>query len=403
MTAKKKVIVIGAGIIGTTLSYRMAQAGAEVLQLERHWPGSLTTANGYGLLTAQKARPLPHFQLNILAMEEHARLAEELGDGTWYHRGGSLEHLEDHELETMKGLVALWSGLGYQTRIVDNDEVRRIEPDIIFRDNEDAFVYAPDDAFVYPMEYLGRMLRAAKDAGVALRNGTEVVDFIVDGNVVRGVVTANGERLDADAVVLAASSFNKALGAKLGYDLPLVGVGEKQDSGAGYMRQTTGMLAVTSKIPARMSGFIRLPEIQMRPDGAGHFLVQAIDVEYQVDPKSPAWPLPPQTEILLERVRGRLPYMETARIESVHRGTRVISGDGLPVVGWVPGVENAYLVVPHAGINQSAALARLVSTEVARSIHSPMLDAFRPSRFADPEAMAENRRLVSVWAGGRHE
>src|SRR5260370_6357875 len=86
-----KTIVIGAGVMGASVAYRLAQAGAAVTVLEATRIGGGTSGISFAWINAHKKPPKPYHDLNVAGMKAHAALADEIGATPWWHGGGSLE------------------------------------------------------------------------------------------------------------------------------------------------------------------------------------------------------------------------------------------------------------------------------------------------------------------------
>jgi len=86
-----KTIVIGAGVMGASVAYRLAQAGAAVTVLEATRVGGGTSGISFAWTNAHNKPPKPYHDLNVAGMKAHAALADEFGATPWWHGGGSLE------------------------------------------------------------------------------------------------------------------------------------------------------------------------------------------------------------------------------------------------------------------------------------------------------------------------
>ena len=84
------IIVIGAGSVGANVAYRLAERGARVTLLDAGAPGGGTSGASFAWLNAFRKTPRNYYELNLASMDEHARLAEELGAGSWQHRHGGI-------------------------------------------------------------------------------------------------------------------------------------------------------------------------------------------------------------------------------------------------------------------------------------------------------------------------
>src|SRR5260370_32874701 len=87
-----KTIVIGAIVVGATVAYRLAQAGAAVTVLEATRIGGGTSGTSFAWTNARhKKPPKPYHDLNVAGMKAHAALVDEFRVTPWWHGGGRLE------------------------------------------------------------------------------------------------------------------------------------------------------------------------------------------------------------------------------------------------------------------------------------------------------------------------
>src|ERR1700674_886236 len=110
-----KTIVIGAGVMGASVAYRLAQAGSAVTVLEATRVGGGTSGISFAWTHAHRKPPKPYHDLNVGGMKAHAALRDEFGATPWWHGGGSLEW----EAQTNRATIAAnvealsaWGSLG---------------------------------------------------------------------------------------------------------------------------------------------------------------------------------------------------------------------------------------------------------------------------------------------------
>src|ERR1700757_4028380 len=86
-----KTIVIGGGVIGASVAYRLAPAGAAGTGLEATRIGGGTSGISFAWTNAHKKPPKAYHDMNVAGMKAHLALADEFGATPWWHGGGSLE------------------------------------------------------------------------------------------------------------------------------------------------------------------------------------------------------------------------------------------------------------------------------------------------------------------------
>ena len=377
-----RVIVVGAGILGLCAAAQLAARGATVTVLDSDYPGSGASGNSFAWVNCRMKRPHNYFNLNAEGVAAHKRLASEAeGDSRWWNPAGSIVLgyddglAADHELELAKA----W---GCDLEWLTRQEIERLEPDLLLREDEHGGVLAPDDGYVYVAELLGELRRRlARAPQNEVRVGTPVRS-VYSRNSRPVVEMEDGSSIDGDAVVVAAGRSTAGVLRETGFELPLVGTGEFADNGIQVQRQPLGLLGVTSKIPSSLRRMVVASDIQFRPDGAGRVLVQSHPLELTLPSVMGSGWGTSQAATLLERLRQRLRGITGACVEWKHGGFRVIPKDGMPVVGWVPDNPGVYCLVSHSGVTLGPILGEICASEIVEGSRSPLIIGFEPDRFS---------------------
>ena len=129
------VVVVGAGMLGAALAFRLARAGAKVTVVDAGEPGGGTSGSSFAWANANDKTPLDYFRLNKAGMEAHRRLRDDLlaggDDGGWLHQGGGLELAgEDRSERPCLRKAARLMDWGYRVEVLDPavPAVRELEP-----------------------------------------------------------------------------------------------------------------------------------------------------------------------------------------------------------------------------------------------------------------------------------
>lgn len=366
-----RIVVVGAGAVGTALSYRLAQAGAQVTTVERRFPGSGTTGSSFAYVNGTDKPPRGYHRLNVLSIRDHEDLADEIG-GDWLHITGSLHWADARDGERAAGLGQVMRRLldwGMRVdRLAPAQAMREFEPEAWIDPESVATVYLVHRAgWLDPMALAhGTMSAAAERYGARLVRG-EVVALRSAGSTIEAVVLGDGRELAADVVVNAAGPDAGRVAALAGAELPL--------------ERTPGLLIVTAPAPARLRHVVYAPGVNLRPDGGARLMVQREALDSHAVGGSPLALDDPLVHEGMERARAVVPALAHVGAEAVRLGVRPMPKDGLPLVGFGPSVANLYHVVTHSGITLAARLALLVTEELTGGDTAP-LEAYRPTRFA---------------------
>lgn len=363
-----RAIVIGAGVVGASVAYHLAIAGVKVEVHERQRPGGGTSGASLAWTNAVDRTPEHYFRLSQLAMAAHRSLQIEVGR-TWQYGTGMLEFAEDepeqHALVERMQRLRSW---GYPVHHLSVDQACRVvEPNLTLDPGRVPFVAAfPDDRWVQATAMIGALLTAARHAGATVHPNSPITGVSRAGGRVTGVTLTSGEQVDAEVVINCAGPWAAEVGAWFGLDLP--------------MHQRAGLILVTQPAPTEVRGVVRAPGLEIREDGGGRVLLNALFAEDRLDGDvAPSTDAPVSREALT-RARGLLRGLDGVDLEVSRLGRRPMPDDGRPLVGPVPGLDGAYVVVTHSGVSLAPLLGRLVADEIARDTIQPELEELRLDR-----------------------
>ena len=365
------VVVIGAGIIGSSVAYHLAEAGCSVKVVDSKGVAGGATRASFAWLNSNAKQPRNYHDLNVAGMQEHKRFARKSQRAPWFHPSGNFEWSAteegEAELEAKVNRLRDWR---YAAGWVTVEELERWEPDVsLVRTRKMKIAHYPEEAWVDARRLAFVLLRRATRMGATIHACREVVWMDAEGDDrITRVVTNTDERFDADFIIVCAGPATERVVSLAGGSLP--------------MRNRAGFVALSAPVAIGLRSILHAPNVSIRPDKEGRVLMysRALDV--------------PKGETLsgfdAMRAGGRVlataadvvPALRHSRIESTRMGVRPIPQDGLPVVGLLPGLQNLYLAVTHSGVTLALILGRLIALEVA--LHRPqrVLTPFRPERLA---------------------
>ena len=367
------MVVIGAGVIGAAIAYRLARARAGPVLIDRDAPGRGTSANSFAWINSNDKPPPAYHRLNAESMAAHRRLRDDVASdrgpaatGGWLHEGGALEWTD-----TADGRARLFDKAarlrewGYRIEVIDAAEARRLEP-YLHLDGLTAATFCPDEAWLDGPLFASQLAAAAKRFGAEVRTATEITGIVQDGERIAGVRLSTGETLAADVVVIAAGRWSGRVAAFAGVDVPLA--------------PTCGLLAVTNPVDRGVSRVVHVPGMNFRPEAGGGLVLQSGATDATVTADTPPSPVLPGCAELLRRVQRFLPSVAQARIVEGRVGVRPMPADGLSIVGPVQERPGLYLCVTHSGVTLSALFGELAASEVTTGQPDARLSDFRPAR-----------------------
>ncbi|MGX1273435.1 glycine/D-amino acid oxidase-like deaminating enzyme [Streptomyces phaeoluteigriseus] len=201
MNTHASVVVIGGGVMGTSIAYHLAAAGVrDVLLVERDALGAGSTSKAAGGVRAQFSDEL-NIQLGARSLEAFARFGEEIGQDIGLHRVGYPFLLSTpEEVASFEAGVRLQNALGVPSRMIDPGEARRLSP-LISTDGLRAAAYSPDDGHCTPEAVVQGYAAAARRCGARVLRHTEVTGIETRGSRITAVTATLGRIDDRRAAV----------------------------------------------------------------------------------------------------------------------------------------------------------------------------------------------------------
>ncbi len=220
MSNKADVVIVGGGIIGCSIAYYLAKKDVSVIVLEGgdHIGDGGSSRNGGGVRqSGRDPRELPLVMYGIKHLWPH--LSEELGVDCEYHQDGNLRlgKTEKHR-QILEGLTKRAVEVGLDVRMIDGDEVRRINP--YLSDEVTCASWCPTDGHANPLTTTLGFYKTARKLGVRFITGEKVIDLKKVKGKLTKVITENNT-YEGDTVVVAAGYHSRELVSTVGIDIPM--------------------------------------------------------------------------------------------------------------------------------------------------------------------------------------
>ena len=377
LPARAEIAIVGGGLIGLSIAWRLAQAGRSVVVVERETIGSGASLAATGMLAPAAEHEPGSDPLLPLALDSLRRwpgfrdeLQEASGLDLDYREDGTLVlAIGRDEVERLRFRYDLQRRSGVAAEWIAGTEVRRREPAL--RPSVTAGVFCPLDHQVDPSRVMAALVRACRAAGVVLVENSPVVALERAGGRVTGLRTAE-DVLAADTVILAAGAWS--------------GEGGLLPQGLGLpVRPLKGQSLALKTTPrtGTLSHMVWTEQVHMAPKSDGHIIVGATVEDCGFRTGVTAGGL----YALLEGARRVLPGIEEMEVEAVWSGFRPTSDDDAPILGEIaPGLvvatghhRNGYLLAPVT----ADAIAAFVTTGALPAVAKD----FSLARFAPGEAL----------------
>ncbi len=374
----RNVAVIGAGIMGAAIAWRLARRGVSVVLIDKGQPGHGASSHSFAWINAGAKEPIGYHNLNRRSLEMWPRFAVGIGDGgdpdsVGLRWGGKVSWESDPvAAEALVARVRQLQSWGYPTRLIDEDELKRLEPALDVGPVA-AAEYSPNEGQVEPQLVVDACLHRLREMGREIYVETEVLGFEQgnDGRIHTLLTTAGS--LEVDAVVIAAGTETTRLAA-------LAGVNAPQAESPGVVMRTNPLPPLLHNVPvvyAPPLGDGRR-EIHLRQCADGRLMIGEGDQESLAEDDSQA-----HADDLLTRARRYLPGLDGAHAVPVPVGWRPMPLDGYPVMGFASEAPNLYVAFTHSGVTLAPALSQLAAQEICDETPADaVLGPYRPQRFA---------------------
>lgn len=375
----KHCLIIGGGAVGLSLAYELAGRGIGVRVIDAGQPGREASWAGAGILPPAVDNALdPLDALFALSNALHAQWSQELRRQTQIDNGyapcGGIYLADDRvEADRLQSLAALARPLA---RRLNHAELARLEPELSAQsDSHGAFVVDQECQLRNP-RHLKALLAACALRGVEINAGVAAHDFETRGDRLISVRTGTGS-VPVDTVCVTTGAWTMALVERLGCHAAI--------------RPVRGQIALLSSPRRLLSRIVNVGSRYLVPRNDGRILAGSTEEDAGFDRSTTAAAI----EGLLAFAIGLVPALAGAQLERTWAGLRPSSADGLPYLGVVPGLENAFVAAGHfrSGLQLSPGTA-VVMSQLMRG-EPPQID-LTPFRLDRHPAAAPREREASA-------
>jgi sarcosine oxidase subunit beta len=214
------VVVVGGGVMGTSIAFHLAEAGVEVCLLERDQLASGSTSRAAGGIRAQFSDPL-NIALGLRSIEAFERFGERPGAEIDLHQVGYLFLLDrEEDVAAFEAGVALQNELGVPSRVVSPEEAAALSP-LAGLDGVLAATFCPLAGHASPEAVVQGYAAGARAHGATVHTGCAATRIVLDGQELSAVETAAGT-VETHTVVCAAGVWAPDLARTAGLELPVV-------------------------------------------------------------------------------------------------------------------------------------------------------------------------------------
>ncbi|KAL2870910.1 GcvT family protein [Aspergillus lucknowensis] len=408
-TQPQRVVIIGAGIVGTNLADELLSRGWTDVTVVEQGPldlpgGSTSHAPGLVFQTSPSKTMTRFAQYTV---EKLLSMKDREGGGSCFNQVGGLEVATTPErVEELKRKLGYAGSWGVDARLVSAEECLAMYP-LLNRDIVLGGLHIPSDGLALAARATQLLIERTRDAGVRYLGHTAVTGIEQADGRVTGVRTAKGT-IAADIVVSCAGFWGVEIGAMAGVEIPLLPL-------AHQYAKTTPIPELTDRaVNARPNGLNASFPILRHQDhdlyyrehgdryGIGYYGHKPMPVEAaslgrtpsQVDERNmpsrlqftdedfqPAW----------QESQRLLPSLQGGGVDDGFNGIFSFTPDGGPLIGQAPNLDGFY-VAEAVWVTHSAGVARAMAEILTQGWSAVDVSECELSRFEDVQL---NREYVS--------
>ncbi|MCP1312670.1 NAD(P)/FAD-dependent oxidoreductase [Paenibacillus tyrfis] len=344
---KKKIVVIGAGIVGASMAYNLSKRNQDVTLIESHSTAACEVTEKSFAWINPSGRVLKKFRhLYDATLDEYRELEKELPDLkiNWHGalKWGVPANIEESRIQKL-----------------NRQQIIQLEPNLKEYPEEASFAY--EEGALDPVLTTKLLVKKAEEHGANIRFDTKALQIKKVGTQVVGVYTSNGF-IESDVIVLAAGAALPKLCKPLGFDVPVA------PSPSIMIRMKS-----KEKLIHTLISNSRFEARQLTDDT----LIAAEDYVDESEENGPDAIGKRAFEVLRHDLKGG----ETLELESIEVGMRPMPEDGYPIVGVHDRIKGLYLAVMHSAITLAPMISRLAANEIIDNAQMKELESCRLSRF----------------------
>ncbi|PYS23753.1 MAG: FAD-binding oxidoreductase [Acidobacteria bacterium] len=380
------VVIIGSGIVGSSVAYHLAQQGCtNVLVIEREaHQGKGSTGKSMGGVRAQFSTPV-NIQMSKYSIDFFSKFDEVIGHPADYRAHGYLFcATNQNHLAYLKANRERQNALGVtNVEWVTAEDIVKMVPQLR-ADDILGGTFCPTDGFVDPHSVMMGFMLNAREKGARLWLDTEVTGIEVENDQIKTVNTSRGS-ISTRIVVNAAGAWAAKIAEMAGAELPVE-----------PLRRQLVPTEPFDQLPQRFPMVIDMSTgFHFRREGKGILLAWN-------DPKeTPGFKTEFDTtfvEKILTRAASRVPVLAEAGVNPrrAWAGLYEMTPDHHAIIGPAPTVEGLYFVNGFSGhgVMHSPASGR-VAADLILNGHSNLIDATQlgVERFKEGKLLEETAIL----------
>jgi glycine/D-amino acid oxidase-like deaminating enzyme len=372
------VVVVGAGIMGSSIAFLLAKSGRRVAIVDERGPVGGISGRTFGQIRQHYSNELL-IEMAKYGFDTIQNWSERVGYGDpGYARMGYILMVVEDQIEACRRNVELGQSLGVDTTFVGPDQIKAIEP-LLVTEGLAGGAYEPDGGYIDVTRMVLSCLTGAQDNGLSAFHGLRVESIDMVGDRTVGVTTSEGW-IESPVVVTATGAWARDLLQPVDVDVPIT----RRRLDMVTLEQATGRPRIGTCVTDGNSNVV------LCPDMGAQMLAVAYPKEMPVVEDPLGGPSDREHKAHMKRFTKafseRLPDYVDAKVVKHISGAYDVTPDFHPMLGWAPGLYLAVGMSGH-GPKLSPSIGAIVAADVLGTTSPFDAHQLRPERFAEDDLM----------------
>ena len=369
-SSRQRVAVIGGGIFGVSTALHLVRGGAEAWLVTEGAFADGASGRSLSWLNSARLRSAHYHQLRMIGIDRYRTLAAARPDAAWLRFNGGLTWDADDKSNAIASVFVHERNIGYDARLLEPERVAAVTPGVDTRAiTPQGAIFNPGEGWVDLPALVGVLLEEFMALGGRAAAGKGPAAVETRNGRASGVALADGERIAADAIVLAVGAAAPKTLTQFGARIP--------DS------TPISLLLRTEPLRHPLRAVLNTPRVAIRPEPGGGFVLDSAWSEEEVRIRDDG------TYAVEDDTLRRLLAEASAVLEGNPRltlagygvGPKPIPGDGDPVLGELDKTPGLNVAFSHSGATLGLIAGELLADSILAGRPHPLLLPFRPGRF----------------------
>ncbi len=388
MPQTAEAIIIGAGVMGSSLAFHLTRAGMKnVLVVDKKGLCGGMTAKS-GALVRMHYTNEPEARMAFASLRYFQHWHEMVGGECGFTRTGFIMTVSPANAERLRHNVAMLQGIGVHTQVVTAQELRELQPSCQVGDLVVA-AYEPESGYADPRATTTAFMQRAQQQGTTLQEGVMVTGLRTAGGRVVGVDT-NAGPIDAPIVVVMAGPWSDRLLKTVGITFPIT---PQRAQIAFYQRPATLTQGHMVFIDGALGTYFR-------PHGQDLTLIGVGQWKHEAPPDPDAYNEandPDYIPAARAKAGQRFPAYTQATYVRGHAGVYDVSPDSRAILDQAPDLSGLYMAAGFSGTGfkispaVGACMAELITQGRATFVD---ITPFRLRRFAEQQTIQGTHEYI---------